>query len=191
MDPQKRDPEQARRELKYMEYAYRGKKYKWIALAFIILFLIYSFINVLNVREKFQAEILKEKEILYNEQFGKDKNIVKKSEITPRKKDEANYYQLEDLFILEIKKSKQNLKFQLALMTYEDVEFFGTLEKNELILRSAIVKKIEGMENFDIANSNDKIELQNNIKNIINDELQKLKIAGEINKVYFTKLIIE
>tara|TARA_B100001057_G_C22808902_1_gene934584 strand:+ start:1268 stop:1939 length:672 start_codon:yes stop_codon:yes gene_type:complete len=108
--------------------------------------------------------------------------------------DTHNYYQFEAPFSVNIKKTKKVLTFDLAISTFQTnltagffLESFSAFVP---ALRSEVLKELSKYDFEELKSSQNRKNILNTLKNVINNKLQELGSEPSVDRVFFVNYLL-
>lgn len=103
----------------------------------------------------------------------------------------ASYFAFDKPFISNVQNSGNLVQIGIGISTYYDDRVINNVKKDELPIRSAILMTISNQDNQTISTEAGKKQLQNQIKDVINNVLKEKEGFGGVDSVYFTSFLIQ
>jgi len=103
----------------------------------------------------------------------------------------ASYFAFDKPFISNVQNSGNLVQIGIGISTYYDDRVINNVKKDELPIRSAILMTISNQDNQTISTEAGKKQLQNQIKDVINNVLKDKEGFGGVDSVYFTSFLIQ
>jgi flagellar FliL protein len=104
---------------------------------------------------------------------------------------QATYYPIEQPFTSNLRDSDGFVQLGIGVSTFYDSRVIENLKKNDMPVRSAVLLTLADQDAFVITTPEGKKQLQNTLKDAINQVLTEREGFGGIDGVYFTSFIIQ
>ncbi|MGE0773660.1 MAG: flagellar basal body-associated protein FliL [Sphingomonadaceae bacterium] len=113
------------------------------------------------------------------------------SEKYDRTKYKASYYTMEQPFTSNMRDSDGFMQLGLGISTHYDQRVLDRIKEDEMPIRSAVLMKLASQDGFVISTPEGKKQLQDDLKDAINQVLISKEGFGGVDSVYFTSFIIQ
>jgi flagellar protein FliL len=104
---------------------------------------------------------------------------------------QASYYPIEQSFTSNLRDSDGFVQLGIGVSTFYDSRVIENLKKNDMPVRSAVLMTLADQDAFVITTADGKKQLQDELKDAINEVLKQREGFGGVDSVYFTSFIIQ
>lgn len=107
------------------------------------------------------------------------------------RRNKVSYYPIEKEFTSNLNDGQSFVQVGLGVSSYYDERVFANLQQHEMAVRSSVLLTLSSKDPGNLSTATGKLELQEDLKEAINEALRAKEGFGGIDSVYFTSFVMQ